>query len=256
MRTDRPCNATRGFTLVELLVTIAVIATLIALVLPGLGYAMGSARGFACQMSQRTTAFDFVVFADSRLHGNRGDDTGKASFQIETFQESQYGVDEFWRWGESRQVTMPDAQSNDPMRCPEVRSPLVLRKDFPCSGGAVGPKASVSFAFNIRLHRVERFDRNGKARAVKVRLRETAVDQAFVPLMFDGDGALAERKKVTAVYSGPSLDSVSVFARDRYWFPAMRHNGSANFAFLDGHVDSSATPLEEPRWDWAYEPTP
>lgn len=246
-------NQHPGFTLLELLVTIAVIALLVAIVAPGLSMAIGSARGFKCQMSQRTVAFDFGVFADDQLHGDRGDDRGRADFALETFQESQYGVDEFWNWGSVNSVTLPDQQGNDPMRCPEVRTPLVLSSQVPCSNGAVGPAQAVSFAFNLRLHRAEIRDSRGRPRPVAVRLRSSIAEHGQVPLLFDGDGERAAALQSNPLYSGPSLES-QIFANDRYWFPAGRHNGAGNYAFIDGHVASSSTPLDEAGWQWDFQP--
>lgn len=247
-----------GFTLIEVLVSIGIIALLIALVVPALGRALGSARGFKCEMSLRATAFDFTIFADESLHGSRGDDDHELSagqFRIETFQESQYGIDEFWRYGEGSDVTrIPDALGNDPMRCPEVRGELVLRADMPCSGGAVSPKSNVSFAFNFRLNRAEWIDeRFNIPRLYPVVLTWRSVSQAGVPLAMDADGRVAEERGVNALYAAPSLGDVTMGA-DRHWFPSDRHNGATNVAFVDGHVDKSSKPADEPGWNWSYRP--
>src|SRR5690242_14076117 len=87
---DRGVRA-RGFTLLELLISIAIVALLLAILLPALGYTVRAARGFRCQVSLRSVAFDFSVFADDNLHGDRGDDVavvGRRRFRLETFQES------------------------------------------------------------------------------------------------------------------------------------------------------------------------
>ncbi|MGV6814831.1 MAG: prepilin-type N-terminal cleavage/methylation domain-containing protein [Phycisphaerales bacterium] len=248
--------ARTGFTLIELMVVVAVVALLISITLPILSSAMESAKGFSCQMAQRTVAFDFQLFADQELHGDRGDDSGRSSFRIETFQESQYGVDEFWRWGDGVQRhETPDAEGNDPMRCPSVRHrPLVMRRNFPCSDGAISPPQNVSFGFNARLDRVEMLDARGRPRAVAVRLRSDILEQSMVPLLMDVDGERANELGANAVYVAPSLDSQGPYANDRLWFPGKRHNGKANVAFVDGHVDSSSTPDREAGWKWEYEP--
>jgi len=242
-----------GFTLVELLVTVSVIALLVAILLPGLRMAVGSARSFKCQMGQRASAFDFAIFADGELNGGRGDDSNRPDFSLDTFQESLYGVDEFWRWGDVNQVSLPDAQDNDPMRCTEVREPITLARGVPCTNGAIGPPASVSYAFNLRLFRAQVLDPQGRPRARAVRLRESVLSESGVPLLFDGDGARAAELQVNAVFSAPSLGE-PLFGDNRFWFPSSRHNGAGNFAFVDGHVASSSSPVAESGWRWGFAP--
>jgi prepilin-type processing-associated H-X9-DG protein/prepilin-type N-terminal cleavage/methylation domain-containing protein len=245
-----------GFTLIELLVTIAIIGVLLSLLLPAVRNALGATRGFKCKLSQRSVAFDFSVFADNELHGSRGDDDqlAKGHFRLETFQESEYQVDEFWNWGGDNQVELPDAAGNDPMRCPEVRGTMVLRRNMACTQGAIDPPESISFGFNVRLHIAEVAAPGGGTRQTSVQLTSAILQQTDVPLFWDVDGSQATQFDMWPVFSGPSLDSPGVFANDRYWFPGMRHNGRANFAFIDGHVEESRTPLQEAAWNWGYQP--
>lgn len=245
----------KAFTLVELLLVLAIVALLIGILSPAIHGAIVRARSFKCQMAQRSVAFDFQIFADPQLHGDRGDDGDSSMFSIETFQESQYGVDEFWRWGDAGAVDLPDASGNDPMRCPDVRLPLTLRNNLACSSGAVGPARSISFGFNSRLNRAEIIDTRGRPRAVSVKLRPEILTHADVPLLMDIDGTRAGELDVNPLYTAPSLDSQGPYANGRLWFPGLRHGGKANIAFIDGHVESSADPESEPAFDWAYQPT-
>ncbi len=247
----------RGFTLVELIVSIGIVALLIAILLPALGSTLGSARGFKCQMSLRATAFDFSVYADPALHGDRGHDDRLAGdrFTIETFQESQYGVDEFWRYGEGETHTIPDALGNDPMRCPEIRGPLQLRPNAPCSGGAVAPPENISFAFNMRLHKVEyTHPLIGTPRLVPVTLTERVADEGDVPLALDVDGAAARSAHASALYTAPATTPDGPYSGGGFWFPSARHNGQVNVAFVGGHVLSSEDPAGESVWRWDYQP--
>ncbi len=246
----------RAFTLVEVLVVIAILAILLAIMLPVAANTMASARSFKCQMSLRSTAFDFTVFADSELHGDRGDDPcefGVDRFRLETFQESQYGIDEFWRYGDAMMHQVPDLDDNDPLRCPEVDGLLQLRRNAPCSEGGVGPDRAISFGFNLRLHRAETIDKLNRPLMKSVILSPEILGHGDVPLAWDVNGEQARVNRVPAVFSTPSLDSAGPLAHDRYWFPGLRHNGAINVAFVGGHVLSSNKPLEEPGWNWGFQ---
>jgi len=245
----------RGLTLVELLIAIAIVGVLISLLIPGLAATTRAARSFKCQMGLRAVAFDFSIFADDQLHGDRGNDEllDGDRFRVETFQETQYRIDEFWAWGSTNLVTMPDERGNDPMRCPENPGPLELRRAAPCSEGGVGPPKNVSYGFNVRLHLAE-VERSGRVQFRRVQLQSLIADQGRVPLAWDIDGTLAQQRGLSGVYSGPSLDSRLIFADDRYWFPSRRHGSSINLAFIDGRVESTSTPLAESSWDWGYQP--
>lgn len=254
-RCPRPRSRARGaFTLIETLITAAVIAVLVGLLMPALGRVREQSRGFACQVSLKSIAFDFSIFADDQLHGDRGDDTG-ATFALETFVESEYGVDEFWasRWGAEWTHTMSEG-ADDPMRCPSVRGEVTLRRGAACRKGAVTPFEHVSFGFNGRLDRAEVVDNAGMVRAVPVRLTQRILEQPGVPLAWDVDGRVAQARGVPPFFTAPALDSRELYAGDRLWFPGLRHVGAANFAFADGHVRASRRPLDEPGWRWEYQP--
>lgn len=240
--------------------TIAIVAVLVSLLVPAAGSTLAAARGFKCQMTMRSVAFDFAVFADEEQRGSRGEDDrdpllGGRQFHLETFQESQYGIDEFWAYGDSMQATMPDSGGADPMRCAAVWGDVHLLANTPCAGGAVQPAEHVSYTFNMRLHRAE-VVRNGMLRFLPALLTSAILQEGDVPLLWDVDGSEAARRDPPSppVLSAPSLDSVLYYADDRYWYPAMRHGGAMNVAFVGGHVLTSRDPLDEPGWRWDYQP--
>ncbi len=244
-----------GFTLIEILITIAIIAVLVSLMLPALGGARSSARSFRCQMSQRAVAFDFSIYADDELHGDRGEDRDLPGerFRLETFQESLYGISEFWEgnYGSRQLVELP-YEGNDPLRCPEVEGPVELRRNAPCSRGGVAPPENISYGFNVRMHWGEQ-ERDGRVRVRPVELTSEILEHPTVPLMWDVDGAVADANNLSPVFSGPAMGGDGPFARNRYWFPAMRHAGAMNLTFIDGSVRSTKRPLEE-TLDWGYQP--
>lgn len=247
----------RAFTLIELLVTVAVVGALLGLVAGTLRYALGSSRSFKCSMALRSVGFDFAVFADEALHARRGNDEvelQRGRFRLETFQESAYGIDEFWRWGNSPEATLPTAEGQNPMRCAEVRGDLTLRRDTPCSQGALDPAQNVSYTFNSRLHRAEVVV-NRRPRAMPVQLTSEVLSQGSVPLAWDVDGGAAMSRGVSPVFSAPSAGSQAVYAGNSLWFPAMRHAGRLNVVFIDAHVESSKAPLtDSTSWRWGWQP--
>lgn len=248
----------RAFTLVELLVTIAIVITLIALLLPALARGIASARAFRCQVSLRTVAFDFRVFADPQTSRARGDDDqryGRGRFSLETFIESEYGVDEFWDKNDPRTM-IERSDRSDPLRCAEVAGPLQLRRNVPCRSGAIGPAENVSYTFNSRLFRIETIDSRGRPRTREATLTPDVAARGLTPLVWDVDGPEAGRRGVTPHWSAPALDSRSAYARDRLWFPGFRHAGQGNFALIDGSVHSASDPLTQPGWRWEYQPRP
>lgn len=264
--TGPKARSLRAFTLVELLITIAILATLIALLLPAARGAVGAARGFKCQMAQRSVVFDFGLFSDDVLHPQRGDDDSsdpsvrvvpKGQFRLETFIESQYGIDEFWNPADGNMVTLPDANGRDPMRCAEVKGPITLRRAIPCTQGAVSPYQNISYGFNMRLQYSDQRWNAGDNRPIGLSsavLTRGQSPASSIPLLWDVDGNVAAQHGVVPLFSAPSLDSTSLFASDQYWFPAMRHNGSMTVGFVDGHVATTRKPLQESNWAWGFDP--
>lgn len=249
---DGRCCA--GYTLLELLVTISIVLVLVSVLLPALSSVRGEARRVQCSISQRSVAFDFRLFADDGLFTERGNDEfelPEGRFRLETFQDLQYGISEFWAYGDRAMATLPDSRGRDPMRCPEVAGALRVVRDLPCTGGGVGPFSSISYGFNIRLHLREH---EGGPRVFSfVELTGSVLDAGRVPLLWDVDGESALAVSSNPVFSGPSLDSPLLFAGDRYWYPGLRHNGGMNVAFVDGSVSQTSRPLETP-WLWGFVP--
>jgi len=239
---------------------VAIIGVVLALLLPALGRGVARARAFKCQMTMRSVAFDFQVFATpqtSRAHGDDDSRNSRGRFSLETFIESEYGVDEFWSREESGNLIQK--KENDPadsMRRPEVKGELQLRRNVPCRAGAVGPAEHVSYSFNSRLYRAETIDSRGRARPADVWLGTEILSMGTVPLAWDVDGVEAARRSVVPHWTAPGLDSRAVYAGNRLWFPSGRHSGQGNYALIDGSVHGVNDPLAQPGWRWSYQPRP
>src|SRR5690606_16203539 len=125
-------------------------------------------------------------------------------FRLETFQESQYGIDEFWCWDNPLRAVRSASDPGDPMRCPDVKEDLVLRRNVPCSGGGVGPATAVSFGFNIRFHISP--PRAFWGAPLQMALTNSSFQHpSQTPLFWDVDGGAALAKGVSPVFSGPAL---------------------------------------------------
>lgn len=258
--TDRPLRHLRherarrsAFTLLEVLVVVAIIAVLAALLLTALGKARATSRSVVCMNNLKTIAFDFGQFADDRFHPWRGDSEryGRNRFRIEDFQERLYGVDEFWRGGAANRQGCDPAET--PMMCPAGPKRLERERALACSEYAVTPTHNVSVGFNMRLHQVSR-EVAGWWRLQRVRLSDRILEHPSVPLAFDVDGRDGDTQGVLPYYAAPAANDPGMYGSGRYWFPALRHNGRLNAAFVGGHVWSSPAPETATGWRWEYQP--
>lgn len=238
----------RGVTLIELLIVLALLGVLLGILLPVLSGAMDASRSFKCQMSIRNAALDLNMFLELDDHRPEDPCGRHGHVALETFQESLYGIDEYWRYGSARSQVSLGNEDDVPLRCAAVRGDLVLRRDAPCSTGGVASWDTVSYGFNARMHRVE----GPGGRSQGTCLTERVLDEAMVPLAWDVDGHEATRRGVTPVFSAPPIGDGGLYDDGLSWMPAMRHGSGMNVAFMDGHVDSSRQPLQEAGWRWDY----
>lgn len=246
----------RAFTLIEVLIVMAIIALLLSILLPALSAGRQAARDLKCKANLRCVAFEFTPFADGSnpVHGE-SDALGNQRFFIEDFQESIYKIAEFWSSGEPERVPLDGTSTA--MMCPSAStSRLERRAGFPCSSGGIGPMRNVSIGFNMRLHkRTQEVD--GGLYLQSARLGPHILGFPDVPLLFDVDGAAATDSEQLPFYSAPAITNdkiVDAYENGDRWHPSKRHRNKLNVAFVGGHVLSSSDPVNEPWWRWNYQP--
>ncbi len=246
----------RGVTLIELLVSMGVLALLISVVMPAMSAGRHAAKDLECRANFREVSQKFIQFADEGGVGLRGDSQrfGPERFLLEDFVESVYEVHEFWTGPEAERIAM-DA-SRQVLMCPEAPSRLERRSGIPCSDGAVGPAKNISAAFNKRLEKKTRMA-GTRPVATTAYLTSNILQYPDVPLVFDAAGNEASARDVPALYSAPPIltdKATDIYESGRNWFPSFRHRERMNVGFIGGHVLSSGQPTTEPWWRWSFQP--
>ena len=248
----------RAFTLLELLVTVSIIALLIAILGTTLGQVREAGRDFVCKNKKKTVAFEFFQFADDYAHPWRGDsETLNGRFYLQDFIERSYSLNEFWKTKATPGLAYN--ASDHPLLCPSGPQELSrVNEHLPCSKAAFDRWSNISTAFNQRLNVRQR---PGAPAYVSspIELSNKIMKMGMAPLAFDADGraavdALPNENTDGPVYGTPSVEGEpSTFYKNR-WHPAMRHLKRMNVAFVGGHVLSSSDPERETGWRWKYVP--
>jgi prepilin-type N-terminal cleavage/methylation domain-containing protein/prepilin-type processing-associated H-X9-DG protein len=247
--------ACHAFTLIEMLVVLAILVVVMAILLPALSGARAAAKSLQCSSNMRTMAVEFGLFASGESVDGQGDSEalGGSRFWINDFQDSLYRLDEFWDREEAEvsTISVDDGQA----LCPAGARRLTKRRGLPCSRKALEPIEDVSLAVNMRLYRAV-VDFRGKqvlAPAVSTHVSARILNHPYVPLVMDVDGGRAALQGIDPFYIAPPLpETDDPYSDGRYWLPSARHRGRTIVAFVGGHVLSSPQPEEE-RWDWAYQ---
>ncbi len=254
-RPHQTAQRSRAFTLIELLVTLSIIAILLSLLAPGISAVRARARKFECKMNLRSLAFDFAMFADPVLSDNRGDDGMGSTFSLDTFQESQYRIDEFW--DREGVLFQGDAADLGVMNCPEVTGEITARDNVPCRSGAVGPYRNVSYGFNYRLQAPVVRKGNMWTTPASLLTSKILETTGMVPLAFDINGLHAENKDIIPYYSAPPLPGTpgQPYSDGYKWFPSKRHDGKTQIAFAGGEVLCSPdiSPERNSEWRWDFQ---
>ncbi len=244
-----------GFTIIEVLVVMAILALLLAILVPTLHSVRAVSKTVVCSSNMKNITMEFRFFADGTSERGRGDSArlGPTRFWIGDFQDSLYRLDEFWNLGDAPTGTLDAA--GEAMLCPAGAQRLFKRRGLPCGREAISPVEDVSIAVNMRLHRAV-FDVRGKKLLVSptgTNVSQRVLSHPYVPLVLDVDGRQAVANGVDPFYIAPPVATVDdPYATGRYWSPSDRHRGKTVVGFVGGHVLASEQPHNE-KWDWLYQ---
>lgn len=228
-----------GFSLVELLVVLAIIAVLLAALLPVLGWARSVARAVTCQANLRQWGDAYQMY----LSANRG-----RSFVLGEFPGSPNLGPTPPMWWEVLTPYRPEATRT--LLCPEATEPanVTPRNAFQAWGpqyffdtppGKVRGPFTGSYGLNAWLYYSMPGGR-GAPLPESIRL-PAARDAARVPVFFDCANldAAAQNDDPPRLYNtGGPLKGLTTVALERHGGSGSNHRGGGvNVAFLDGHAE-------------------
>ena len=280
--TARPIRNRRpGYTLVELLVVVAIIALLVSLLMTGLRGVMWQANSLVCMSNLRQIAFEFQLVAEHPDSLERWDPghADRSGFGLTSFIDKVYFAGKYFRpadAGESGTVK-EYYRGQEVFLCPSGPSRIrvtggrrVLEPDNP----AIMYPENVSYGFNARLHKIFRLSQEEDQWVERyVKLNLNMYDWPNAPrtaLVFDVDARAAVKAGSAPHLIAPPNEpiesddipdelsmgyqpgnSASGLIHGRKWFPSRRHQGKTNVALLDGSVRSVKDLLaESERINW------
>lgn len=239
----RPRHRT-AFTLIELLLVIAILAILAGLLLPALSRAKAKGQSAVCQSNLKQLTLGWIMYA--------GDNEDRLAGSISLRRVNQPGS---WVLGNARQdrtasniaagVLHKYAEAVGIYRCPGDRSTvsgekgLMRTRSYTLSGwmnsssdDPAHPETSYPVNFPGELHKLSQIVRPPPSGTfVFIDEHEDSIDDG---LWNSDPGALGSPGvPVLAPGQNPAW----------YNLPAVRHNQGANIAFADGHVENH-------RWLW------
>jgi prepilin-type N-terminal cleavage/methylation domain-containing protein len=190
-----PGRSRWGFTLLELLVVVAIVGVLMSILATTLGRVREAARAVHCKSKLQTVAQSFQLFADDYGQAERGRESerlGPNRFRMEDFQDSLYQTEEFYRIDPGNLGPRPYDTGAHPLICPDGPRELAREASAQPAEDSITPLENVSVGFNMRLHRASVRVQHGAIEFDVLRdvtLSVRVLDHPWTPLAFDVDGA-------------------------------------------------------------------
>ncbi len=231
------CRDRRAFTLLELLVVVAVIAIMAALLFPALSRAKGRAVGIACLNNTRQLAVGWALYADDhdgRLAYNLG---GAGARKVASVRTNLNWVNSILDWSTSNSDNTNTATLTEASLGAYVsRAPGVYR----CPGDHVLSETQRAAGWSARVRSYSMNAMVGDAGDLS-QLGYNVNNPGYVQFF---KLATIQQPSQVFVFLDEHPDSINdgyfLNKGDSYsWIdlPASYHNGAAAFAFADGHSE-------------------
>jgi len=228
----------RGFTLIELLVVVAIIALLIAILLPSLQSARDQARAIQCLAQQRQIGHATYMYADEYKGYVRGwvlTSNPESGWFWARYLAPYLGSPMAWHSGGAyKENRIAVAKTWEDFECPSIED----RYGYPFTSDY--PDAMLTYTVNGYLDptvnsRVE----SGPSREA-VRIADVPIPHDMVYIA-DGWARFAKMSgQIKDTYPPPGLISAGTFWDYRIY---TAHLGTFNALYLDGHAASQHPPL-------------
>lgn len=227
-------NPRRAFTLVELLVVVAIIVVLVTLLLPVLARAKGSARRIDCLSRHKQWAIAFHEYAadNEGWLPREGYHANGEVYWNNWAQVQSTSSKEVWYNSLPAYLSLRPASS---YAKPAERSSFYERNSFFHCASARFPKVASSVGYQIALFSIamnSQLIENTEVPTIKLeRVRNTASTVLML------DNLLEEEEPVVLLQSRDNLGQPAAYANR---FAGKRHGTSGNVTFIDGHAETVA----------------